>query len=86
MKRRWRVAAIDRYAERLIVRTGDDRGTTFQIQLVVPPGAVGATDCGRATQLLTKFSGIEAAENSFTDLSAAWDGLVPRQNTNFSAS
>jgi hypothetical protein len=36
---RWRVAAIDRYAERLTVRTADGAGTTFQIQPVVAPGA-----------------------------------------------
>jgi hypothetical protein len=39
LKRRWRVAAIDRYAERLTVRTADGSGTTLQIQPVIPPGA-----------------------------------------------
>jgi hypothetical protein len=39
LQHRWRVAAIDRYAERLAVRTMDGAGTTFQIQPVVAPGA-----------------------------------------------
>jgi hypothetical protein len=36
---RWRVVAIDRYAERLTVRTVDGAGAAFQIQPVIPPGA-----------------------------------------------
>jgi hypothetical protein len=36
---RWRIAAIDRYAERLTVRTMDGAGVTFQIQPNVPQGA-----------------------------------------------
>jgi hypothetical protein len=39
IEHRWRAAAIDRYAERLTVRTVDGAGTTFQIQPVVPLGA-----------------------------------------------
>jgi hypothetical protein len=39
VQHRWRVAAIDRYAERLTVRTVDGAGTTFQIQPNVPPSA-----------------------------------------------
>jgi hypothetical protein len=38
-RHRWRVAAIDRYAERLTVRTVDGAGTTFQIQPAVAAGA-----------------------------------------------
>lgn len=39
LQHRWRAAAIDRYAERLTVRTVDGAGTTFQIQPVIPSGA-----------------------------------------------
>src|ERR1700722_1284147 len=38
LQRRWRVAAIDRYAERLTVRTMDGAGVTFQIQPNVQEG------------------------------------------------
>ena len=37
-RHRWRAAAIDRYAERLAIRTLDGGGTTFQIQPITPPG------------------------------------------------
>jgi hypothetical protein len=38
----WRVAAIDRYAERLTVRTLDGAGMTFQIQPNLPQDAPGS--------------------------------------------
>ena len=38
IQHRWQVAAIDRYAERLTVRTVDGGGTTFNIQPLIPAG------------------------------------------------
>ncbi len=40
IQHRWRVAAIDRYAERLTIRTVDGAGTTFKIQPVIPADAM----------------------------------------------